>query len=77
MLQERDSLHLVGVSWICLALLALLLVPRKGLLNAFRSFEKLMYTLRYHVFGEIVLDLPYIWANAQDVTHQVLVVKWP
>ena len=69
MLRERDHLPLVGVSLIGLALLVLLLVFRKGLLNAFESFEKLKYTLRYHILGEFILGLPSTWAHMKDVTH--------
>ena len=49
MLQERDHLPLVGVSLIDLALLVIVLVRRKGLLNAFESLEKLTHALRYRI----------------------------
>ena len=75
MLKERDHLPLVGVSLIGLALLVLLLVSRKGLLNAFESFEKLTYNLRYRILGEFILGLPSTWAHMKDVTCWVLVIK--
>ena len=65
-LQERDHLPLVGVSLIGLALL---LVRRKGLLNAFESFKKLTHALRYHILGEFILGLPSIRAHTKDVTR--------
>jgi len=64
-LQERDNLPLVGFT---LVDLVLLLVRRKGLLNAFESFEKLTHTLRYRILGEFILGLPSTWAHTKDVT---------
>ena len=73
--QERDHLPLTGVFLIGLALLVFLLVHRKGLLNAFESFEKLTHTVRYRILGEFILGLSSTWAHTNDVTCKVLVIK--
>ena len=67
-LQEKDNLP-VGVFLVGIAPLYLLLVCWKSLLNAFKSFNKLMHTLRYRILGEFILGLPSIWAHTKDVTH--------